>query len=173
MKKIVPLSLWAMMVMLVGRWTPAHALRMSKVCIEAETAKKVEPNFKIVTTKDKTIGGKGYLAIPGNAGKGKGKAEYTFKITRPGVYYIWARTFWEDGCGNSVGAVIDHQPQVVLGNDGTYDHWHWVTAKRTRFQLKAGEHTLTLLNREDGIRVDQILLVSDKDYVPTRIEKSK
>jgi hypothetical protein len=32
--------------------------------------------------------------------------------------------------------------------------------------LKAGTNTLTVLNREDGVRLDQVILSADRRFVP-------
>ena len=53
----------------------------------------------------------------------------------------------------------------ILGEDGTYDTWHWVGG-RARVALKAGKNTFVLKNRETGVMVDQFFFSQDGDYVP-------
>ena len=48
----------------------------------------------------------------------------------------------------------------ILGEDGTYDAWHWVGGK-ARVKLNAGVNTLVLSNRETGVKVDQFFLCED------------
>ena len=66
----------------------------------------------------------------------------------------------------------DEERSVTLGNDSTYYSWHWVKSPRS-YNLKAGKYNLRLLNREDGIALDQILITSDKDYFPQDIEEQQ
>ncbi len=89
---------------------------------------------------------------------------------RRAPYYIWARTFWANGCGNSVEVSVNGSDGKILGEDGTYDAWHWVGG-RARVTLKAGQNTLVLKNRETGVMVDQFFFCQDGDYTPTAIRK--
>jgi len=57
-----------------------------------------------------------------------------------------------------------------VGNDGTYHTWHWLESPKT-YKLTAGKHTITLLNREDGIMFDQMLITNDMAYFPQGIEE--
>ena len=64
----------------------------------------------------------------------------------------------------------------LFGEDATYKTWHWVKYPVSRtvkpLNLTEGKHTLTFFNREDGVRLDQILLSADKRFVPMDIEKT-
>jgi len=150
----------------------AFAAGDAKICFEAESAVRVEFPLKVTAKKDKDISGGSYIEIPWDPDKkyaGRGEAVYRFTVEEPGLYYLWARTWWANGCGNSIEIQIDNYPKAMLGEDGTYDRWHWVDAKGVKFNLSKGEHTLKLLNRESGVRVDQIFLTQDRDYVPVKI----
>ncbi|RYX81501.1 hypothetical protein EON83_23790 [bacterium] len=144
----------------------------SKVCFEAEKPGSIQSPLKKVTGKGADISGGGYLEIPWdeNKTKGIGKATYTFNAPKAGSYYVWARTFWANGCGNSIQVSVNGSDGKILGEDGTYDAWHWVGGK-ARVTLKAGKNTLVLSNRETGVRVDQFFLCTDADYTPTNIRK--
>ncbi|HEX9996798.1 MAG TPA: hypothetical protein VGB45_06620 [Abditibacterium sp.] len=139
----------------------------AKVCFEAEKPVKIESPLKKVVGKGAGISGGGYLEIPWDENKTKGIGEATFKfnVKKAGTYYLWARTFWANGCGNSILASVNGGDGKILGEDGTYDAWHWVGG-RARVSLKAGVNTLTLKNRETGVRVDQFFLCQDGDYTP-------
>jgi hypothetical protein len=141
----------------------------SKVCFEAEGATTVQsPLKKVVSGTNKAYSGKGYIDIPwdGNATKGLGSATMRFNAKKAGVYYLWARTFWANGCGNSAEVSVNGGSPKILGEDGTYDKWHWVGGA-AKVQLKAGANTLVLKNRETGVRVDQFFFTTDPDYTPT------
>ena len=145
----------------------------AKVCFEAESASSVQkPLRKVQGSANKPYSGSGYLEIPWdkNESKGVGQAVYTFNVKTPGVYTLWARTFWANGCGNSVAVSVNGGPVKILGEDGTYDKWHWVggTAK---VKLNAGANKMVLINRETGVSVDQFFLSQDAGYTPTGIRK--
>ena len=145
----------------------------AKVCIEAETATTVQsPLKKVMSGSSKLYSGKGYIDIPWdqNKTKGIGTATLRFNVKTAGVYYVWGRTFWANGCGNSVEVSVNGGAPKILGEDGTYDKWHWVGGA-ARVQLKAGANTLVLKNRETGVRVDQFFFTQDGGYTPVGIRK--
>ena len=148
----------------------AHAANV-KVCFEGEKPSSISSPLKKVTGKSGKISGSGYVEIPwdGNATKGKGQAGYKFKAKKAGTYYLWARTFWQNGCGNSVLVSVNGGAAATLGEDGTYNEWKWRGGVPVK--LKAGVNTLVLKNRETGVQVDQYFLCTDADYTPTGIRK--
>ncbi|MCK5804661.1 MAG: hypothetical protein KAI66_17620 [Lentisphaeria bacterium] len=84
---------------------------------------------------------------------------------------IWLRVWWEGSCGNTIYVRLGKEgTPVVVGNDGTYKSWHWMETPKP-MALVAGSQELFLLNREDGVRVDQILITNDMEYVPQDIEE--
>jgi len=153
--------------------------------IEASSAAAVTAPMRLVDTSDKEnapkkiIAGAAegkYLEIPQGVGKPpevKGDATLSFAVAKKGTYYLWARVWWLDGCGNSFGVSIDDGKEFTLGQDATYKKWHWVKVKArlSQLNLEAGEHTIKISNREDGIAVDQILFTTNKRYVPVGIEE--
>ena len=149
---------------------PAAFAANAKVCFEAEKYAAIESPLRKVGVAG-TSGG-GVLEIPWdkNKSKGIGSATYKFNVKTAGVYYVWARTFWANGCGNSVEVSVNGSSPKILGEDGTYDAWHWVGGK-ARVKLNAGVNTLVLSNRETGVKVDQFFFCEDKDYTPTGIRK--
>lgn len=169
MRKMTTFALAGTLAAFWGGHRLLQAAGFAKLCFDAEYARDVEAPMKVVKKQSKNWSGEGYVEVPEEAGKTKGSATYTINVTSAGNYYVWARTYWKDGCGNSVGVQIDEYSPAILGQDGTYNHWHWVEAKGAKFKLSAGKHTLKLLNREDGIMVDQVFLTQDDEYVPEGI----
>ena len=159
---------------LAGVFLPTAAMAANeKVCFEAEGASTVKSPIKIAKPgANKKYSGRGYLDIPWdqNKTKGIGSATVIVNVKTAGTYYIWARTFWANGCGNSIGVSTNGGSTAILGEDGTYDKWHWVGGN-TRVKLKAGQNKFVIKNRETGVRVDQIFLCTDKNYTPTGIRK--
>ena len=116
-----------------------------------------------------------YLEIPEGVGKPpdvNGDATLEFSLEKAGTYVLWCRVWWLDGCGNSIGIAIDGGKDFTFGQDATYKKWHWVKSppRLEQLTLPAGKHTLKLMNREDGIAIDQILFTTNTRYVPVGIE---
>ncbi len=156
-----------------------HATAETTVCFEAEDSKELKAPVKITEIKEnadaaKVSGGK-IIEIEQDAGEGGkvgGSAKYSITLKEDGTYYFWARCWWLDGCGNSFGVKIGDKPEFIVGNDGTYKAWHWVKAK-VGLKLEKGSYDVFILNREDGIKIDQILVTSDRKLIPVDIEKSE
>lgn len=151
-----------------------------RICFEAEDAVAVEPPMRVVRAGQPPedgefvtgASGDAYLEIPAGSGNppevNAGKAVYELDIRNSGFYYMWARVYWENECSNSVYAQINDGPRFVFGQTGNYKAWHWVRSppRLSVLNLERGRHRLTLHNREDGIRVDQILLTRNRRLVP-------
>ncbi len=169
------LQFLAVLPVLAGALVPTTAWAQSaKICFEAEAGTAVQAPLKVAKPgKNKSYSGSGYLDIPWdkNKTKGVGSASYTINVKTPGTYYLWARTFWANGCGNSIAISVNGGSPITLGEDGTYDKWHWVGGI-ARVNLKSGANTFKILNRETGVRVDQVFLSQDGDYTPTGIRKA-
>jgi hypothetical protein len=156
-----------------GLLTTAAFAAGAKVCWEAEKPVSIEsPLQKVTPGANSEYSGSGFLEIPWdqNKTKGIGQAGYRINVAKPGVYYIWARTFWANGCGNSIALSVNGAAPKVLGEDGTYNKWHWVGGT-SRVQLKAGVNTVVLKNHETGVRVDQFFFCQDGDYTPVNIRR--
>ena len=148
--------------------TVAHAENL-KICVEAETATDIQDVLKkVVPGPNPLYSGKGFIHIPWdkNETKGKGQATLRVNLTKAGSYYVFARTFWENGCGNSITLVVNDQERM-LGEDGSYGKWHWVDCS-ARVDLKAGPNIIVLKNRETGVKIDQIFFCTDNTYSPVK-----
>lgn len=145
----------------------AHA-RTIKICFEAESATSVTPSLaKMLPGKNGAYSGSGFIDIPIAAPTKLGLATYKINVAAPGKYYLFARTVWAPGKGNSILVSVNSQERM-LGEDGTYAKWHW-TSNPTPVRLKKGINTFTLSNRETGVRIDQFFLTNDSAYEPARI----
>jgi hypothetical protein len=106
---------------------------------------------------------------------------YKVRVPQSGTYFLWARTYWATGCGNSFSVKVEgyDSGEWVIGGDGTYDSLHWVcltdggdNSSRPRpLSLKKGDVTLTLGAKESGARVDQFLLTTDRGKTPAGVYK--
>jgi len=145
-----------------------------EIILEAEDA-VVTPPMVVVTadahnTSEERLQASGgrYVDLPDEVGKGDeagGKIVFKPVIEKAGRYRLWARVWWFDPCGNSFGLVVDNGPQAIIGEDGTYETWQWLTLKGDDgvFRLTKGKHTIEFRNTEDGPRLDQIYLTTNLD----------
>ena len=150
---------------------PAAFAANAKVCFEAEKCIAIESPLRKVKVANTSGGGAIDIPWDKNATKGIGTATYKFNVPTAGVYYVWSRTYWANGCGNSIKVNVNGTDDKVLGEDGTYDNWHWVGGK-ARVRLKAGMNTMVLKNSETGVKVDQFFFCQDKDYIPAGPRKA-
>ncbi len=153
----------------------ASSATAAKIVIEAEHYRTISPSMAKATSQ--VASGSAYIHIPlkrphatteGGASD-TGNTQYKINVPQAGSYVFWGRAHWYDGCGNSFFLKIDDKPSIVFGNDGTYRRWHWV--KGVRVTLTAGPHTIRIQNREDGAKLDQFMLTTNRRYVPVRPEK--
>ena len=148
-----------------------------KICFEAETSEQCEAPMVVITNGIEGASGT-YLEIPEGAGNppdlNAGKAVFSVEIPEDDTFTLWCRVWWEGECSNSFNVTVDDQPAFLFGEDATYKKWHWVKYPVARttppLKLAKGKHTLTFHNREDGVRLDQVLLSADKRFVPVEIE---
>ena len=144
---------------------PRALLPAGTVVLHVKNAASVRTPF--VLRKDPTAVDGVVLAAPeaGGSRPRKGRAELSVDVPCAGRYHAWVRARWRDECGNSVSLKLGGSPARIAGNDSVYEAWHWVEAGR--YALKRGRCPLVLLEREDGIAVDQILLTRDAAFRPT------
>ena len=89
-----------------------------------------------------------------------------------GSYSIWVRGMAPDAGGDSLHVGLDGgTPSTAADLTGFTNEWSWsrVTpaGNATVDLTTTGEHTLEAWMREDGLRVDRVLLVTDTNYLPT------
>lgn len=184
MKKLLITTL--ALALTVSMLYPLAARGQTRVTVEAETASTIEPPC-VVVHKDavpplsKYVAGASadtYLEIPqgvGNPPKNpNGHAVIEIDVPADGDYTLWGRVWWDDECGNSFTVQINDDAPFLFGENATYKIWHWVRYPVARtakpIKLKKGTHTVTFFNREDGVRLDQVLLSADKRFVPIACE---
>jgi len=154
-------------------------IQAETLCFEAEATTDLGPPMEKISVKGRDasdVSGAAYLAIKQGAGDppgANGSAAIKFDVKDAGRYYLWCRVWWLDACGNSLGIHINDAAPFSFGQDRTFKSWHWVQAPKRLDQLKLskGIKTLTISHREDGVRIDQILLTTNKRYVPVGIEE--
>lgn len=152
-----------------------------RVCLEAETATALVAPMRVAeaggTNADTVAGASGgkYLEIPKDAGHPpamtNGEARIAFTIDEPGDYTFWGRVYWLSACNSSFTLQIDDALPFTFGKDATFNAWHWVKQPpRLKMTLAKGPHTLMVRNRQDGVKLDEVLFTIDKHYVPVGVE---
>lgn len=99
------------------------------------------------------------------------RQEYKIAITNPATYAVWVRGMAANASGDSLYVGIDGQ--VADGAlTGFTNEWGWSNltmdnlAQTVTFG-STGIYSFDLWMREDGLRVDRVLLSDDPNYVPT------
>ena len=156
------------------------------VYLEAEEAESFTPYFEIAEAPEAS-GGR-YLWVPdtfNGSHDGKGQAEYEFEIPQAGTYLLVARMLAEELYAESTQASIggseadlgiksgrayrnqvsakDIPIAIELSELGQarqttrFAAWEWVPAGKS-FTLPAGKHRLVVHNKDDGVKLDCMVL---------------
>ena len=98
-------------------------------------------------------------------------ANYPIHFTTPGTYTVWSRGHAPNGSGDSLH--IGLNGQLVSKTSFEPRVWDWASTELgsgNPVQLSittTGVHTLTTAMREDGLRLDRLVLTTDTTYIPT------
>jgi hypothetical protein len=145
---------------------PAHAAVVSAPMTVGQDPAAMGGQYLYTTASDQKWQGRGDPPATGTA-------FLQVEVPRDGKYAIWLRMWYVDGNGNSVWMSVDGQPPIKVGNDDRgYRNWKWVgwsdgdTNHRIVVTMTAGPHTLRLIGREAGTRVDTVLVTDDTKSTP-------
>lgn len=146
--------------------------------LDAEDALEIGPPMR--RESDSQAAKNAILHIPENSGvppseaeaaMAHGGARFEVEVPEDMECMVWVRVWWADSCSNTVFVKVgDDGHPMRVGGDGTYEAWHWMPTPEP-VQLAKGTNTIYLLNREDGIRFDQMLITDDLEYHPQGIEE--
>lgn len=103
-----------------------------------------------------------------------GSSSDTFVAQSAGTYRIWSRINAPDANNNSYYLEVDGEYCYTVGDSqGTpANEWTWVDYEngdgnaKIDIQLEAGEHTVKMIGREAGLKLDKIMFLSDTNCVP-------
>ena len=135
--------------------------------LEAEDGRLTAP---MTIVEDATARGGAFIEVPEGHGW-RGGAEYTFHIRKSGLYVIWGRVMASHGGSNSFFVTVDDGTRLTwalppTGKTWVWDRVHALGEAEAEFFLESGEHTLVIAQREDGTRLDRLLITDDLDFVP-------
>jgi hypothetical protein len=94
-----------------------------------------------------------------------GRIKFAAQAPEAASVTAWVHARWRDTCSNSCALKIGNGGEFLVGNDDVFNVWHWVPAGKHR--VEKGANALAVIEREDGVYIDQVLLTADADYVPT------
>lgn len=105
---------------------------------------------------------------------GSPRLDYAIDFTRTGRHYVWVRALAIGTGDNSCHLGLDGQPVVSgarVGNIAPYNQWVWWSANTGGARVaidvgSIGRHQLNVWMREDGMRLDRILITPDPAYLP-------
>jgi len=142
--------------------------------LEAEDADTIVA--PLVVADDEKASGKRFIEAPNGAGNAYNPentvmATYTVTITRAGAYVLWGRVQARDRRDNSFFVQTDEsQDNMWEVEPGVTWHWDQVNDRfgpdPVMFTLAPGVHTIRIKLREDGTKLDKILLTNDTHSVP-------
>lgn len=133
--------------------------------IEAEDSRG-QTSDKMEIGQDNIADGGKYISVP-DSSDNSNRGATTFQVdasNAQGAYQLWARYYSINGAGNSFSVSVDEGTAYTIGNDNLYGLWHWVNLSNTL--SLTGKHSLNLISREDGTRLDKVVLTMDSGYEP-------
>jgi hypothetical protein len=147
-----------------------------KVWPEAESG-VLEAPMQLVTDAAAS-GGKGVSVAAGNnsqaAPPATGSSRISFEVSASGAYTVWGRVIIANNSDDSFWVRMDGGPWTKWNEIETGSSWHWARLhdsddddRVVSYTLAAGSHTLTVAYREDGARLDRVLITNDGSFVPS------
>jgi hypothetical protein len=142
--------------------------------LEAENADTIVDPLEVA--KDDTASGNKFIYSPNGTSNqyvpGSIMGTYTVNILQAGEYILLGRVKVIDKRDNSFFVQIDSGSdnlwEIEAGN-----YWHWDAvndrddADPVKFSLPSGVHTIKLKLREDGTKLDKMLLTNNVAFVPS------
>ena len=114
------------------------------------------------------------IEVPLMMGRDAGTALARFTVSEAGTYRVWARVYAPSGEANSYWLTID-DAEPALVDVMALEKWVWERVNgRERpdlsYDLAAGEHTLTIRNREAGTRLAWLVIAkAAADFDPAGV----
>ena len=138
-----------------------------KISLEAELGSLTSP---MVAGSHSQASSCGYVSSPqGN----QGTVALRFSVAQAGNYYFWARGMGlSDYNENSFWASVDGGARYHYEIPAPGGQWHWSrlfqeSGNAAPLWLTAGEHTIRFDGREQGARLDKVVIVNHADYQPS------
>jgi regulation of enolase protein 1 (concanavalin A-like superfamily) len=156
--------------------SPAPPAGPLALYLESENGTSTSP---LQTLTDSTASNGLYVQVtPGNnsgsAVPTGGHATFPFIVTTAGDHKVWGRVIAPTTSDDSFWVRVDTQPWVQWNNIVNGTGWHWDVVHNSAagdavvlFNLAAGSHTLEIAYREDGTKLDRLLITNQLGLVPS------
>jgi len=123
-------------------------------------------------------GGQAVMVAAGNnsqaAAPATGHAVLTFNVTDAGTYKVWGLVSVATNGDDSFWVRVDSGAWTNWNNISIATAYHWDDVHDASagnavmtYSLAAGAHTLTFAYREDGARLDRVLITNDLAFTPS------
>jgi hypothetical protein len=102
----------------------------------------------------------------------EGVTALTFDVAASGTFRIWARVIAANDGNDSFWVKMDGGSAIKWNEIPLGSAWHWVLVQAegagspAQFSLAAGSHTLSIGYREDGTKLDTLVVTSDTSFNP-------
>ncbi len=131
------------------------------------------PKHKVTDTSYSNYAGSSYLnseldvdyLVPPEAITNSAQAQFMINFTTPETYTVWLRGYAPNTLGDSV--YVGQTPtNSALVTGFAPQSWSWAKSPLTLTIGSSGLYSLNLWLREDGLRIDRLLLTTDTIYIP-------
>jgi hypothetical protein len=109
-----------------------------------------------------------------SAAPSNGSSVIPFNVTGAGTYKLWGRVMAPTNKDDSFWVRVDGGTWVNWNDITPGGSWHWANVTNDAssdapilVNLAAGAHTISFAYREDGTRLDRVLVTNDLNLVPT------
>jgi hypothetical protein len=142
-----------------------------EIRIEAEDGAIEAP---MVVARDEDADGGAYVHVPTEFTDEpyalKGQMAFPIELKQTGIYTVWARTMGLDGESNSFFVSFDNGPRAVWNipvprKGKPAFGWQRVPGLHGA-ALRKGAHQIVVKSREDGTRLDCLIITNDFDFIP-------
>jgi hypothetical protein len=159
----------------------AEAAKSVEYAFEAELGKIIAP---IKADKDKNASNGQFVSAPAGVGNFVGAVEFKILIPKKADYYIWGKVIGTDGGNDSYFVTWDGESKGDNNGVNVWDTtitaaWQWDMvmgrghSDPKAFELKPGEHVLTIWGREDDTKLDCLFMSDDQKAVPREPSKKE
>jgi hypothetical protein len=108
----------------------------------------------------------GYQKIDGASDAPEDLLVFEFEVTEASNYKVWGRVIAPSPDDDSYYVKVDDSPWITWNSIPSGSSWHWddvhdqSQGNEVFYDLEAGEHTLYICMREDGAKLDKILIAN-------------
>jgi glycosidase len=136
------------------------------------------PHSWTLGTSTAGFSGAGYMeGLPNDGTSGSANSttpemQFTVNFTSTGTHYIWVRGYAAASTDDSMFVGIDGASSVAWTLN-QYNTWQWSNAQQgssnapTIPVATTGNHTINLWMREDGLKIDRVILTTNASFSPT------